>query len=84
VELTIEEARRLSDALKRSAEELERELGPLPATMDLQRAQEEVRVRGARARAEFEKVAVSALGEKGRVVAGQMRQQMEKTRRGQP
>lgn len=75
-ELTLEEARLLAAALEKRSAELEREWGAPPASpTEAERAALEERVAK-----EFESVAVSTIGEKGRAVVIGMKQEQRQRR----
>ena len=76
VTINLDEARQLAEALDRHSQELERQWGPMPKNLsDTDRAGWEARIK-----VEFEKVAVSVLGDRGRVLTETMARQQSSSR----
>lgn len=76
VTISLDEARQLAEALDRHSQELERQWGPMPNDLsDTDRAGWEARIK-----VEFEKVAVSVLGDRGRVLTETMARQQKRSR----
>jgi hypothetical protein len=76
VSISLEEARQFAEALDRHSQELGRQWGPMPTDLsDADRAVWEARIQ-----VEFEKVAVSVLGDRGRVLTETMARQQKRSR----